>query len=98
MLTRCQSCADATSQTTMADMIEMQLELMELDHFDVYWIHNVWDAPKWTEELAKYFESKDNVPMIGVSNHNLAEIKEADAILKSHFICKILAPMRMKLC
>ena len=59
---------------------------------------NVWDAPKWTEELAKYFEGKDNVPMIGVSNHNLAEIKEADAILKSHFICKILAPMRMKLC
>jgi len=62
----------------------MQLKLMELDHFDVYWIHNVWGAPKWTEELAKYFEGKDNVPMIGVSNHNLAEIKEADAILKAH--------------
>ena len=27
---------------------------------------------------------KDNVPMIGVSNHNLAEIREADAILKAH--------------
>jgi len=68
----------------MADMIEMQLKLMELDYFDVYWIHNVWDAPKWTEELAKYFEGKDNVPLLGVSNHNLAEIKEADAILKAH--------------
>ena len=69
--------------TAMADMIEMQLQLMELDRFDIYWIHNVWDAPHWTEELAKYFEVNENVPMIGVSNHNLAEIKEADAILKS---------------
>jgi aryl-alcohol dehydrogenase-like predicted oxidoreductase len=68
----------------MQDMIEMQLGLMELDRFDIYWIHNVWDAPKWTEELAKYFKGKENVPMIGVSNHNLAEIKQANEILKSH--------------
>ncbi len=77
-------CADASSPTAMKDMIEMQYGLMELDRFDVYWIHNVWDAPKWTEELAKYFEDKDNVPIIGVSNHNLAEIKEADEILRVH--------------
>ena len=76
-------CADAASPTAMADMIEMQLSLMNLDRFDIYWIHNVADAPKWTEELAKYFEGKDDVPMIGVSNHNLQEIKEADAILKA---------------
>lgn len=77
-------CADPSSPTAMADMIEMQLKLMDLDRFDIYWIHNVWDAPKWTEELAKYYEGKDNVPMFGVSNHNLAEIKQADAILKAH--------------
>ena len=76
-------CADAASPTAMADMIEMQLSLMNLDRFDIYWIHNVADAPKWIEELAKYFEGKDDVPMIGVSNHNLQEIKEADAILKA---------------
>ena len=70
--------------TAMADMIEMQLELMDLDRFDIYWIHNVWDAPHWTEELAKYFEGKDNVPFLGVSNHNLAEIKQANEILKAH--------------
>ena len=70
--------------TAMADMIEMQLKLMELDRFDIYWIHNVWNAPHWTEELAKYFEGKDNVPLLGVSNHNLAEIKQADEILKIH--------------
>ena len=55
-------CADSSSPTAMQDMIEMQLGLMELDRFDVYWIHNVWDAPKWTEELAKYFEGRDDVP------------------------------------
>ncbi len=77
-------CADGSSPTAMQDMIEMQLGLMELDRFDIYWIHNVWDAPKWTEELAKYFEGKENVPMIGVSNHNLAEIRQAAEILKSH--------------
>ena len=76
-------CADASSPTAMKDMIEMQLKLMDLDRFDIYWIHNVWDAPKWTEELAKYFESKDNVPLLGVSNHNLAEIKQANEILKA---------------
>ena len=77
-------CADASSPTAMKDMIEMQLDLRELDRFDIYWIHNVWNAPNWTEELAKYFEGKDNVPLLGVSNHNLAEIKQADEILKAH--------------
>ncbi len=72
------------SPSAMADMIEMQLKLMELDRFDIYWIHNVWNAPHWTEELAKYFEGKTNVPMLGVSNHNLAEIKQANEILKAH--------------
>ncbi len=70
--------------TTMADMIEMQLSLMGLDRFDIYWIHNVVDAPHWTEELAKFYEGKDNVPLLGVSNHNLAEIKQANEILKAH--------------
>ena len=77
-------CADGSSPTAMQDMIEMQLKLMELDRFDIYWIHNVWDAPKWITELAKYFEGKDNVPLIGVSNHNLAEIKQANEILRAH--------------
>ena len=70
--------------TAMADMIEMQLKLMDLDRFDIYWIHNVWGAPHWTEEVAKYFEGRENVPMIGVSNHNLAEIRQADEILRAH--------------
>ena len=70
--------------TAMADMIEMQLGLMNLNYFDIYWIHNVWGAPKWIEELAKYYEGKDNPPLIGVSNHNLDEIKQANEILKRY--------------
>lgn len=77
-------CADPSSPTAMKDMIEMQLGLMGLDRFDIYWIHNVWGAPGWTEELAKYYEGKANPPLFGVSNHNLAEIKEAAAILERH--------------
>ena len=76
-------CANGKA-TAMADMIEMQLQLMDLDRFDIYWIHNVWDAPHWTEELAKYYEGKDNVPLLGVSNHNLAEIRQANDILQNH--------------
>ena len=76
-------CADPSSPTAMGDMIETQLKRMDLDRFDIYWIHNVWDAPRWTEELAKYFEGRDSVPMLGVSNHNLAEIRQASDILKA---------------
>ena len=70
--------------TAMADMIGMQLQIMNLNRFDIYWIHNVWDAPHWTEELAKYYEGRDDVPLLGVSNHNLSEIKQANDILKAH--------------
>lgn len=77
-------CAGSNSPDEMKKMIEMQLDLMELDRFDVYWIHNVVNAPNWTQALAEYFEGKDNVPLLGVSNHNLAEIKQANEILKAH--------------
>lgn len=77
-------CADASNPQAMRDMIEMQQKLMGIDCFDIYWIHNVWNAPKWTEKLAEYYEGKESVPMLGVSNHNLEEIKQADEILKSH--------------
>ena len=75
--------ADYSSSSPIEDMIEKQLEIMGLDRFDIYWIHNTMDSPKWITELAKYFEGKKDVPVIGVSNHNLVKIKEADEILKS---------------
>ena len=77
-------CVDASAADPVAAMHDMQLGLMGLDRFDVYWVHNTAQAPKWTRALAEFFEGRDDAPMIGVSNHNLAEIKEADAILREH--------------
>ncbi|WP_200802630.1 MULTISPECIES: aldo/keto reductase [Atopobiaceae] len=47
-------------------------------------MHNTSEAPRWTRAVAEFFDGQDDAPMIGVSNHNLAEIKEADAILREH--------------
>ncbi len=56
-------------------MIEMQLELMDLDRFDIYWIHNVWDAPHWTEELAE----KHGAAPDSWFSHLALEVPGADA-------------------
>lgn len=77
-------CMDASSETAVADMYGMQLRTMGLDHFDMYWVHNTVDAPRWISELAAFFEGRDDAPVIGVSNHNLSEIRQADAILREH--------------
>lgn len=77
-------CADPASEAPVADMISQQLDLMGLDRFDIYWVHNTVGAPGHTEELARYFEGRDDAPVIGVSNHNLAEIRQADEILRAH--------------
>ena len=79
-----QCVGDKDSPSAMADMIAMQESFFSGRHFDIYWIHNTTDAPKWTEALASYYEGKADVPMLGVSNHNLKEIKEAKAILENH--------------
>ena len=77
-------CADYSSVTPVEDMLKTEYEMLGIDNMDIYWVHNPVDAPKWITEVAKYFEGKENVPIIGVSNHNLAEIKEADRILREH--------------
>ena len=77
-------CMDSSATHPVDAMLKMELANMGLDHFDIYWIHNTSEAPKWTRALAEYFDGRDDAPMIGVSNHNLAEIKEADAILREH--------------
>ena len=72
-----------TSEKTLASFIKDIPRNKVLTKFDIYWIHNVADAPKWIEELAKYFQGKkpEEIPLIGVSNHNLSEIKQAVEIL-----------------
>ena len=80
-------CMDAGTEEPVedvGDMLEMQLALTGLDRFDIYWVHNPLNAPLWIRAVAEYFDGRDDAPIIGVSNHNLAEIKQADEILREH--------------
>lgn len=61
-------------------MCAASLERMGLDYIDIYWIHNPVDAPKYTKQLVALLQS-GKVKSVGVSNHNLAQIKEANEIL-----------------
>lgn len=65
----------------VAKMLEGSFQRLGTDYVDIYWIHNPTDAPKWIPELVPLLKS-GKVKSVGVSNHNLAQIKEADEILK----------------
>ena len=63
-------------------MYENSSEILGVDDIDIFWIHNPVGAPEWTEKLVETAKEHD-IKMIGVSNHNLAEIKQANEILKN---------------
>ena len=62
-------------------MYENSAKILGVDDIDIFWIHNPVGAPDWTRKLTETAK-EHNIPMIGVSNHNLAEIKEANEILQ----------------
>lgn len=64
----------------VADMLEQSLERLGTDYIDLYWIHNPADVARWTPHLIPLLKS-GKVRSVGVSNHNLSEIKLADQIL-----------------
>ncbi|MEO1770527.1 aldo/keto reductase [Candidatus Enterococcus ferrettii] len=61
-------------------MIEDSFERLHTDIIDIYWIHNPADVARWTPELIPLAKA-GKVKFIGVSNHNLDEIKLANSIL-----------------
>lgn len=71
---------DGTPQA-MEHMLEGSLNSMHTDYIDVYWIHNPMDVEKYTPMLIPLAKS-GKIHSIGVSNHNLAEIKRAAEILE----------------
>ena len=73
-------CADPVAENAVTALYETSAKLLGTDYMDFYWIHNPMDAPKWTEKLIPLAKS-GKIGRIGLSNHNLAEIKEAAAIL-----------------
>lgn len=56
------------------------LKRLGADYIDIYWIHNPADVEKWTPLLLPLIKS-GKVKRVGVSNHNLSQIKRAEEIL-----------------
>lgn len=73
-------CADPAAENAVTALYEKSAELLGTDYMDFYWIHNPMDAPKWVTELIPLAKS-GKIGKIGLSNHSLAEIKEAAGIL-----------------
>ena len=61
-------------------MADASLERMGLDYIDMYWIHNPMDVERWTPGLIPLLRS-GKVRKVGVSNHNIKEIRRANEIL-----------------
>ncbi len=74
-------CADPNAENAVTAMYETSARLLGTDYMDVYWIHNPVGAPDWTRKLIPLEDGK--IGRIGLSNHNLAEMKEAAAILEA---------------
>ena len=68
------------SADPVADMCDASLERLSTDYIDIYWIHNPSDVDKWTKYLIPLVKN-GKVKRVGVSNHNLDEIKHAESIL-----------------
>ncbi len=68
------------AEDPMALMCEGSLERLGTDYIDIYWIHNPADLERWTPCLIPLVKS-GKVKRVGVSNHNLAELKRAEEIL-----------------
>ena len=71
--------ADDTDQP-VENMFNGSIKRLNTDYIDIYWIHNPADVSKWTEKIIPLAKS-GKIKNIGVSNHSLAEIKQANEIL-----------------
>lgn len=67
---------------SVEDMADASMERMGIDYIDIYWIHNSADVERWTPGLIPLLKS-GKVRRVGVSNHDLAQIKRADEILSA---------------
>ena len=64
----------------VAELCDASMERLGTDYMDIYWIHNPADVERWTPGLISLVGS-GKVKQVGVSNHNLAQIKRAEEIL-----------------
>lgn len=64
----------------MKEMLDSSMKRLNTDYIDIYWIHNPMDVEKWSPKLIPLLKS-GQVREVGVSNHNLDEIKRVNEIL-----------------
>ena len=65
----------------METMLDASLERLGTDYVDLYWIHNPEDGvERWTADLGRMLKT-GKVRRIGVSNHNLEQLKRVSEIL-----------------
>ena len=67
-------------ENSVEKMALASMERMGIDYIDMYWIHNPMDVERWTPGLIPLLKS-GKVKRVGVSNHNIAEIRRANEIL-----------------
>lgn len=67
---------------SMAKMAEASCQRLGIDVIDIYWIHNPMDVERWTPELISLLKA-GKVKQVGVSNHDLSQIKQANEILQA---------------
>lgn len=68
------------SPNAAREMLEGSLKRLNTDHIDIYWVHNPDNIERWTPMLIP-LAKEGLIKTIGVSNHNLAEIKRVREIL-----------------
>lgn len=68
------------TQNAMQNMIDSSKSRLNTDFIDIYWIHNPMNVEKYTKMIIPLAKS-GQIGQIGVSNHNLAQIKRVNEIL-----------------
>lgn len=71
------------SPNAAREMLEGSLKRLNTDHVDIYWIHNPDNVERWTPMLIP-LAKEGLIKSIGVSNHDLAEIKRVREILAAN--------------
>ncbi len=68
------------TENPVITMCDESCRRLHTDYIDIYWIHNPADVERWTPMIIPLLQS-GKVKSVGVSNHNLEQIKRANEIL-----------------
>ncbi|HBF75747.1 MAG TPA: aldo/keto reductase, partial [Lactobacillus sp.] len=71
-----------SGENPVADMLAESLKRLHTDYVDLYWIHNAEGVEKWTPMIIPLVK-QGLIKHVGVSNHNLKQIKRAREILNA---------------